>query len=57
MKMLLTVASAVAGLVAGTLVPVGHAFAADQLTITSYGGHTRQPYARPISSLFPTNPG
>ncbi|RXH24774.1 ABC transporter substrate-binding protein [Bradyrhizobium zhanjiangense] len=53
-KMLLTVASAIAGLAAGTLVPIGHTFAAEKLTITSYGGSyqaaLRKAYFEPFSS-------
>ncbi|WP_283810517.1 extracellular solute-binding protein [Bradyrhizobium vignae] len=37
-KTFLKVASTAAGLIAAMLVPVGYAFAADQLTISSYGG-------------------
>jgi len=53
MKMLLTVASAVAGLVAGTLVPVGHAFGRpvdDYLIRGAYQAALRKAYFEPFSN-------
>jgi len=53
MKMFFWLVGTVAGLISTTLVPVRYAFAADQLTITSYGGSyqaaLRKAYFEPFS--------